>query len=270
MIAAKVSNEAPRHQHCSPDERTCMKATPHISHALRDKLARLTKGTSRDDRAHRLTHQDIADAMEAGLLRQDRHGALLLTGRATKLLSQDSAAEPAALPAAPPVRKKQEAPLAWLAKRSGRDGRPWISPHQHEAGRRLALDFQMAGMTARVTMSWTSDGTARQSRRAPGERGLEPGERAAAAADRVRAALSAVGPELSGILLDVCCFEIGLDASEKAAGWPSRSGKVVLQIALERLARHYGIQPAPPKRQRITHWGAAGYRPAIAREPSSE
>ena len=62
-----------------------------------------------------------------------------------------------------------------------------------------------------------------------------------ASRQRINQTLAAVGPELAGILLDVCCYLRGLETLEKAAGWPQRSGKIVLQIALQSLARHHGL-----------------------------
>jgi len=92
-----------------------------------------------------------------------------------------------------------------------------------------------------------------------------------AARERVRRALSAVGPDLAGVLIDVCCHLKGLEASEKASGWPQRSGKVILRIALGQLARHYGIAGARADAEylndrpvRIRHWGTGDYRPQIA------
>jgi hypothetical protein len=51
-------------------------------------------------------------------------------------------------------------------------------------------------------------------------------------------ALMAVGPEVAGILVDICCELKGLEDAEKANGWPQRAGKVALQIGLTRLAKH--------------------------------
>jgi hypothetical protein len=93
-----------------------------------------------------------------------------------------------------------------------------------------------------------------------------------AARERVNRALHAVGPELAGILVDVCCHEIGLEAAERSAGLPCRSGKVVLDIALTALARHYGlIAPERPIAVRLRHWGDADYRPTLdAWRPTAE
>ena len=51
-----------------------------------------------------------------------------------------------------------ESPLAWLARRRDRDGRPMISGVQFEAGERLRADLRFAEMTPRVTANWSAIG----------------------------------------------------------------------------------------------------------------
>jgi len=49
-----------------------------------------------------------------------------------------------------------ESPLAWLARRKSRDGRPMIEPVQFQAGERLRLDFTFAQLMPRMTVDWAS------------------------------------------------------------------------------------------------------------------
>ena len=49
-------------------------------------------------------------------------------------------------------------------------------------------------------------------------------------------ALNTVGPELSQVLVDICCELKGLEEAERSHDWPQRAGKVVLRLALTRLA----------------------------------
>ena len=129
-----------------------------------------------------------------------------------------------------------ESPLAWLARRKGRDGQAMIGPVQFQAGERLRADFTRAQMTPRVTSSWSSS-VARDRRTA---NNLAFSDAVIAARQCVQHALEAVGPEFNGLLLDVCCFLKRLEDCERQRHWPQRSAKVVLQLGLDRLARHYG------------------------------
>jgi hypothetical protein len=128
-----------------------------------------------------------------------------------------------------------ESPLAWLARRRGRDGRALIERHQLQAGERLRVDFTVADLMPRTTTNWASLTPAR---------GIGAAQETTAtmtdARRRVHQALDAVGPEFAGLLVDVCCFLKGLEDVEHERRWPSRSAKIVLQLALDRLARHYG------------------------------
>jgi len=132
---------------------------------------------------------------------------------------------------------EQESPLAWLARRRGRDGNALISPHQLQAGERLRADFTMAHLMPRTTSNWdTPLGSGRRS----GDGLMNATDSTIAARQRVHQALDTVGPEFAGLLLDVCCFLKGLADIERERTWPARSAKIVLQLALDRLARHYG------------------------------
>ena len=135
-----------------------------------------------------------------------------------------------------------ESTLVWLARRRGREGRALIEVHQLQAGERLRADFTRAHLMPRTTSNWESPIAA--GRRAGGAGPGHFTETMVAARQRVRQALEAVGPEFSGLLFDVCCFLKRLEDVERERAWPARSAKVVLQLALDRLARHYGLRVA--------------------------
>jgi hypothetical protein len=130
-----------------------------------------------------------------------------------------------------------ESPLAWLARRRGRDGRALIEMHQLQAGERLCIDFTCAHLMPRTTANLEDPV---RSGRQTGGRATDFTDTMIAARARLHAALDAAGPEFSGLLLDVCCFLKRLEDIERERTWPVRSAKVVLQLGLERLARHYG------------------------------
>lgn len=157
-----------------------------------------------------------------------------------------------------------ESPLAWLARRKSRDGRPMVDATQLIAGERLRLDFTRAQMTPRLTSDWSGTG-GRGRRRAGAASGLSVSDATLAAKERVDRALTAVGPEFAGLLLDVCCFLKGMEQVESERGWPARAAKVVLGLGLDRLARHYGLAASIRGRERARSraWLAPGARPTI-------
>lgn len=158
-------------------------------------------------------------------------------------------------------------PLTWLYQRRDKHGKPLISEEERSAGERLAADFHAALLNPRVTASWTGEAPSKRQRRAPPGFAMEMSEYTIGAKQRFEAALRAVGRDNANLLIDVCCFEKGLTEIEKAAGWPQRSGKLVLQFALRQLARHYGLvrdEPGPGEGAgRVRHWGGDNYRPEI-------
>ncbi len=172
--------------------------------------------------------------------------------------------------ATPKRREADERPLAWLRRRKDKVGQPMIDAFQFEAGERLRADYTFAQLMPSVTMSWRAE-AGDGNRRSPHGGAADLQDAVIAARERVNRAMASVGPELSGILIDVCCHLKGLEAAERDRGWPLRSAKVVLQLGLTSLARHYGIGPAAPRtsaRAPVRHWGSADYRPRIAKPPS--
>lgn len=162
-----------------------------------------------------------------------------------------------------------ESPLGLLHRRKGKDGKPFIDGREFRAGERLRADYTRGQMMPRLGVNWDAAGSAGR-RRGEGGGIADLTDAALAARRRVEAAIEAVGPELSGVLIDICCFLKGVEQVESERGWPARSAKVVLKSALGALARHYdpgrGESGRRAARPSILHWGAEDYRPSI-RQP---
>lgn len=152
-----------------------------------------------------------------------------------------------------------ESPLAQLARRKAADGRPFLSAREFEAGERLRSDYERGHIMRRLGANW--DAAVASGRRDGGAAELT--DAAIAARQRVEKALAAVGPELSGVLVDICCFLKGLEIVEAERRWPARSAKVVLKAALAALSRHYDPGATRSQRHAILHWGAPDYRPSL-------
>lgn len=123
-----------------------------------------------------------------------------------------------------------ESPLNWLRARGLVDAR------QVEAGERLRADFEFAALGARVTMRWDGAPIGSGGGRAP-----DPATAQIAAKRRFDAAMTALGGGLRDVAWRVICAGEGLPGAEKGLGWPARSGRLVLGLALDRLADHYRL-----------------------------
>jgi len=133
---------------------------------------------------------------------------------------------------------RAESPLGWLRRRRDGRGRPLISAEQMEAGERLRVDFELAGLSPRVTARW--DGMPANQRKGA-YRDLDPTEVQIAARTRFSRVMKILGPGLADVAVHTCCLLEGLEDCERRLGWPPRSAKVVLGLALDRLVEHYGI-----------------------------
>ena len=123
-----------------------------------------------------------------------------------------------------------ESPLIGLSRRKDRDGSQFLSTEQVGAGERLRQDYELSHIRFHDDEDWQVSVNALHA-------DLPPAAQAARA--RLIAALRDLGPGLADVLIQCCCMLEGLEKAEKKLGWSSRSGKIVLRIALTRLIRHY-------------------------------
>jgi hypothetical protein len=130
-----------------------------------------------------------------------------------------------------------ESPIAVLGRRRDREGKLFLEPDMIEAAERLREDFELAQMGPRVAQNWDRFLTAGDRGGFRADAGIAEGPRSAR--DRVALALRDLGPGLGDVVLRVCCYLEGIEMAEKRMGWASRSGKIVLRIALMRLKRRY-------------------------------
>ena len=123
-----------------------------------------------------------------------------------------------------------ESPLTWLHARGH------LSDRQFDAGERLRTDWEFAQLAPGLTMRWDVVRI-----RGGADSGLNASERQIAAKARFDGAVAAAGAGLSDILWRVVCAGEGLPDAERALCWPARSGKLVLGLALDRVAQFYRI-----------------------------
>ena len=123
-----------------------------------------------------------------------------------------------------------ESPLSWLHAHGHLEDR------LYQAGERLRSDYERARLSPSITMRWDSVRI-----KTTGEKGLSDVERGVAARERFDGAISQAGRGLEDILWRVVCAGETLPVAEKGLQWPARSGKLVLKLALERVADFYRI-----------------------------
>lgn len=132
-----------------------------------------------------------------------------------------------------------ESPLAVLSRRG------LIGVVAAEAGEKLRRDYTIGQLTPRMGVDYSAP---------VGSHAFRPdlADTVIAARQRFNLAMRAAGPGLADVLFDVCCYLMSLEDCEQAHGWPRGSARVVLGLALERLASHYGM--TAPKSARTRSW----------------
>ena len=132
------------------------------------------------------------------------------------------------------VKNLAESPLGWLLAHGH------LSERQFAAGEQLRADWERAQLAPRVTADLRAPPNSRTARGAPTP--LDATTAQIAAKRRFDSAVAAVGPGLTDILWRVVCSGEAMRDAEQALGWPARAGKLVLGLALDRLADHYRIR----------------------------
>lgn len=157
-------------------------------------------------------------------------------------------------------RNLEESPLSGLVRLKDKAGVAFFPCEAVDAGERLLADFTRAQLQPRITSSWEP----RLSSLGKGDTGgmADIAASAIEARRRFARAMEAMGPELSGVATDICCFGKGLELVERERQWPARSAKLMLRTALLALARHYAPPPRQTTRHHAHHWGAEDFRPA--------
>ena len=124
-----------------------------------------------------------------------------------------------------------ESPLGWLFSRGH------VSRRQFDAGERLRGDWERGQLGQRVTMAWDSAPVSRN--RGGAVDAVDLSGCQLDAKHRFEAAVAEAGPGLADILWRIVCAGEGMREAESALGWPARAGKLVLGIALDRVADYY-------------------------------
>ncbi|MCB9993416.1 MAG: hypothetical protein H6873_07140 [Hyphomicrobiaceae bacterium] len=180
--------------------------------------------------------------------------------RRQRLAESAAKSKKAPLVATVPGLNLAESPLSRLASIK-EDGAPFLAPHLVLAGERFARLYERAHLRQRVTMSYDPtgkiDGSPARSADGVTDIGLD-------ARNRLDALLQALPEDAARAVAGVCGQQKGLQLIEQERHWPRRSGKMLLRIGLELLAREMGLRDAASGRTRtLTRaWIGEGARPA--------
>lgn len=122
-----------------------------------------------------------------------------------------------------------------LAQLRDANGAPWLSAAEVSAAERLHADWErgQAGLTRGSDWSAPPMGS---TPRGPGNAQEAALAARCDAGRRVADALARLAPPLRRIVESACLHEQGLEAIERAHGWPARSGKLALKLGLAQLA----------------------------------
>lgn len=148
--------------------------------------------------------------------------------------------------------------LVSLARSKGSEP-AFLLAHHLAAAERFHRLFARAHLSQQVTM--------RYGPRVSQSRGAGSGDDISDMAADARKTINLIRAELptdcAQAVIDICGYEKGIQTVEAERGWPRRSGKLVLRIGLDHLARRFGLgalaQGADHASSRA--WQSSGARP---------
>ena len=147
---------------------------------------------------------------------------------------EDGSARTRATPIRSVTVNLTESPLGWLFSRG------LVTQRQYDAGERLRADWERGQLAPCVTMAWDAAPVARGRGGSAGQPDLTGAQ--IDARTRFDHAIASAGPGLADILWRIVCAGEGMRDAETALGWPARAGKLVLTLALDRIADYYRIR----------------------------
>lgn len=147
--------------------------------------------------------------------------------------------------------------IAMLART--RNGEPaFLSSHQIEAVLRIHRLFERAQLRQVVTMRYGPRISGAQ-----GGSGDNVGDMAIDARARLETLLMDLPSDCGNVLRDICGHEMGIQDVETLHGWPRRSGKIVLRLALDLVAGRMGLSPVAQGQEAfgLRFWAQPGAMP---------
>lgn len=145
------------------------------------------------------------------------------------------------------------APIFKLYNRQRNIAHKYLNENHVRAGQKLFEQFAHANLQPSITMNWEKLSSAPQAHYTGGK-DCGFSEKTYIARRELYQSLESIGAEFAAILVEVCLFGHGLEATEKAMKWPARSGKLLLTMALDRLAEHYQLLPNNKPSNKYLAW----------------
>lgn len=128
-----------------------------------------------------------------------------------------------------------ETSMRRLAALRGLRGEPWLSQAELSAASKLRTDWAICEIGLVRGSDWMAAPMGATAR-GPGNAQEAAMARRCDARRRVANALARLAAPLRRVVERVCLHEDGLEALERAEGWPARSGKLALKFGLAQLA----------------------------------